>query len=489
MTAVTDPALGFWLRQVAAAGGIWEPDGDAAYVVLPPPLRDAYRLPEELRVTADPDVAREDGATLLAAGHPVLAEAAERVLASGDAGHLVLARPASAPPGRDVLLAGVRDAFPIDHGRIDLSGEPAVVLHAVIRVGALVTYELSAEDRFQEEAQHWVDVPSRRELPADLAWLGRAEVDEHARSGRPEGLLPAIDAAHRSWTPSSHPPPPLPSKSATAAVPTGPAVPAAARPTVAAKPASAADKPVPQAKRRRVVPPKVRREQQKATATLAERLWCAVAADDRRAIRRILHPGSPAAAIDRALGPAGLCRVLGMPAGEEPTRFLAEANGDVVTGALLSTAGTECPYHIYCRDGQAAEVLPFPTCDDGAFWGFYWWGQRSGGRWAVGRIVPAEGLDPVEGQLAVTGSAWNGLPVAARALAAWARIAGHHERLLSAHTARPLAAAVNRLVACRAGGQATFAEAAGQFRVPEQDLRRADRAVRTPLALGPGQPW
>jgi len=185
----------------------------------------------------------------------------------------------------------------------------------------------------------------------------------------------------------------------------------------------------------------------------------------------------------------GLCRVLGMPPGEEPTRFLAESNGDVVTGALLGTAGTECPYHIYCRDGQAAEVLPFPVGDDGAFWGFYWCGQRSGGRWAVGRIVSAKGLDPVEGPLAVTGSAWNGLPVAARALAAWARIAGHHERLLSAHTARPVAAAVNRLVACRAGGRATFAEGAGQFRVPEQDVRRADRAVRTPLALGPGQPW
>ena len=147
-----------------------------------------YRLPEELRVTADPDVAREDGATLLAAGHPVLAEAAERVLASGDIGHLVLARPVFAPPGHDVLLAGVRDAFPVDHGRIDLSGEPAVVLHAVIQVGALVTYELSAEDRFQEEAQRWVDVPSRRELSADLVGrLCRAEVDERARPGRPAG--------------------------------------------------------------------------------------------------------------------------------------------------------------------------------------------------------------------------------------------------------------------------------------------------------------
>ncbi len=68
MTAVADPALGFWLRHVAAAGGLWELDGDVAYVVLPPLLRDAYRLPEELRVTADPDVAREDRATLLGSG-------------------------------------------------------------------------------------------------------------------------------------------------------------------------------------------------------------------------------------------------------------------------------------------------------------------------------------------------------------------------------------------------------------------------------------
>jgi len=198
MTAVADPALAFWLRHVAAAGGLSEPDGDATYVVLPPPLRDAYRLPEELRVTADPDVAREDGATLLTAGHSVLAEAAERVLASGDTGHLVLARPASVPPGHDALLTAAREAFPVGHGRIDLVGEPAAVLHPVVRVGALVSYELSAEDRFQEETQRWVDVPSRRELPAGLiARLLRAEVDEQAQPRRPEALLPAIGAAHR----------------------------------------------------------------------------------------------------------------------------------------------------------------------------------------------------------------------------------------------------------------------------------------------------
>jgi hypothetical protein len=270
--------------------------------------------------------------------------------------------------------------------------------------------------------------------------------------------------------------------------PAEPARPAPGEPP-AARLAAAARPVPPQAKRQAVVPPKVRKEQQKATATLAERLWCAVAAGDRRTISRIVHPGSPAAALDRVLGPSGFCRVLGMPLGEEPERFLAETNGDVVTGALLGAAGTECPYYLSCRDGQAAEILPFPVGHDGAFWGFYWWGRRPGARWAAGRIVPAKGLDPVEVALAVTGSAWNGLPVAARALAAWARIAGHHELLLTAHAARPLAAAVNRLVAFRAGGRTTFAEAAGQFRVPEQDVRRADRAVRTPLSLGPGQPW
>jgi hypothetical protein len=635
VTAVADPALGFWLRHVAAAGGLWEPDGDATYVVLPPPLRDAYRLPEELRVTADPDVAREDGATLLAAGHSVLAEAAERVLASGDAGHLVLARSASLPPGGDALLSAARETFAVDHGRIDLSGEPAVVMHPVVRVGALVTFELSAEDRFQEEAHRWVDVPSRRELPADLiARLRRAPVDEQARLERPEGLLPAIAAAHRlmdaaaaarrqvltaevsgafqseqgraaayyadtiagierrlatappdrlavleqrlrstreeqarrlaeiaekyearhairpyrlhvmlvpalrvpadvlrgdrrypmcfDWLLSAgaYAPVRCPSCDGDAALvagklklgcetclppkppavaPDAPARPApAARPEPAATSARAAARPaearkpagpVPPQAKRRAVPPKVRKEKQKATTTLAERLWRAVAADDRRALGRLLHPGSPAAALDRILGPAGLCRVLGMPPGEAPERFLAETNGDVITGALLGAAGTECPYHIYCRDGQAAEVLPFPLGHDGAFWPFYWWGSRPGAQWAVGRIVPAKGQDPVETPLAVTGASWNGLQVAARALAAWGRLSADHERLLAVHAPGSLAAAVSRLVACRAGGRATFAQAAARFRAAEPDVRRADRAVRTPLALGPGQPW
>ena len=649
MTVAADPALGFWLRHVAAAGGLWEPEGPAAYVVLPPPLRDAYRLPEELRVTADPDVAREDGAALLAAGHPVLAEAADRVLTSGDAGQIVIARPASVPPGREVLLTGLRDAFPVGHGRIDLAGEPEVVLHPVARVGALVTYELSAEDRFQEQAERWVDVPARRELPPSLAaHLVRAEISERNVARPAEGLLLAIGEAHRlidvgasarrealgaevigacqaesgraaayyadaiagierrlATAPADrravleqrlrstreekarrlaeiaekyearhtirpyrlhvvHVPalrvladvrrgdrrypmtfdwllpagvyapvrcpscsgeaplvagklrlgcetclPPLPAAAA-APVPAAAAVPGPAAPPSASRPPSKpaqresgaaqpdagprrpATRPAPtppRAKRQPAMPPKVRKERQKATGTLAERMWRAVAAGDIRAAGKIIFPGSPAAALVRAVGLAGLTGVIGMPPGEAPERFVAETDGDTVTGTLLGHGGTECPYYIYCRDGQAAEVLPFPLQADESFWPFYWWGRRPGDRWATGKIAAAPGLDPVAGPLVSVGASANGLPVAARSLAAWERITDHHEPLLAAHAPRTLAAAVQRLVAYRAGSRAAFAEAAGAYRVREEDVRRADRAVRRLLALGPGQPW
>jgi hypothetical protein len=658
---VRDPALGFWLRHVAAVGGLWEPAGDTAYVVLPQPLRDTYGLPEELHVTADPDIARDDGVTLLAPGHPVLGQAAERVLASGDAGHLVLARPASVPPGRDVLLAEVRDAFPVDHGRIDLAGEPEVVLHPVIRVGALVTYELSAEDRFQEQTERWVDVPASRDLPPGLIdRLTRAEVDERSvPSERPESLLPAISEAHRlidsaatsrrealggqvgsaheaeraratayyaeaitgierrlatapadrkalleqrlrstreektrrlaeiaekyearhvvrpyrlhvigvpalrvpadvrrgdrrypfsfDWLlpagryapvrcPSCGGGAPLvagkqklgcetclaprsqpsePSEQPTRAPATSAsldAAPGAPRPEpterTAAAPESAAKRtpPVPAGKRQPAVPPAVKKARQqpavpptvkkarrKAIGQLAEQLWSSIAADDYRAAREFVHPGSPAAALCQVLGPPGLTRVIGMPPGEQPVRFTAqlvdEADGDALVGVLLGTAATECTYYIYCRDGRAAEVLPFPVYPDARFWTSYWWGRRPGATWATGRIAVPTGLDPVESSLISKGPAWSGLPVVARALAAWARIADDHDRLRAAHQPPALAGAVHRLVAYRAGGRATFGDAATPYRVPELAVRQADRVVRPLLALGPAQAW
>jgi len=633
---IADPALEFWLRHVAADGGLWEPAGDSAYVVLPGQLRDTYRLPEELRVTADPDVAREEGATLLTAGHPILAEAADRVLAAGDAGCLVLDRPAAVPPGRDVLQAEVREAFPTDHGRIDLSGEPAFVLHPVIRVGALVTYELSAEDRFQEEAERWVDVSSRRELPATLARsLSKAPCTERTVVPPAENLLPAIGHAHRLMdsaavsrravlaaevsggfeaergraaayyadtiarierrlavaTPDRaavlrerlratreeqarrlaeiaekyearhvirpyrlhvllvpalrvaadvlrgsrrypmsfdwllpagvYAPMRCPSCSAEAALVAGkeklgceaclspkPPTAAAAKPA-AGKPASAVGKPAPvkspapakpavakppaalpaaagKPSQRRAVPPKVRGPQQKARPALAERVWSAVAGGDRRMLARVVHPDSPAAALARVYGPAAFTSIIGMPASEAPERFTAAVDAQIVHGMVLGSSGAEYRYFIPCQDGQAAEVLPFPVTADGAFWNFYWWGRRPDARSSVPAVG---GLDPVERQLAVAGCDWNGLPVAARALAAWDRLDDVRDRLLSAHPPAVLGACVIRLVAYRAGGKATFASVADHFRLPEEDVRRADRAVRPLLALGPGCPW
>ena len=195
---MTDPALDFWLRHVAAEGGLYEPAEEVSYVVLSPALSDRYRLPEELRVTGDPDVARDEGVTLLALGHPVLSDAAERTLVTGDPGYVLLAGPTSAPPSPEVLLAGARDAIPIDHGRIDLTGEVTAVRHHVLRVGALVTFELSAEDRFQEQAERWVDIPSRRLLPAGIAErLARAATDSGGVPSDPGQLLPAIAEAHQ----------------------------------------------------------------------------------------------------------------------------------------------------------------------------------------------------------------------------------------------------------------------------------------------------
>src|SRR5437867_3378708 len=67
-----EPSLRFWLSYAESAGALVEDAGDHALVLLPQPLRATAGLPEEVTVTSDPDVAREDGAVLLIAGHPAL---------------------------------------------------------------------------------------------------------------------------------------------------------------------------------------------------------------------------------------------------------------------------------------------------------------------------------------------------------------------------------------------------------------------------------
>lgn len=193
-----DAGLRFWLRYVEAEGGLTDHAGDSALAVLPTGLQALHKLPEELAVTDDPDVAREDGVMFLAAGHPVLGQAADDVLAQGDVGRLAVPVPATLPPETSTLLERAREQFPVGHGRIDATGAPTKGVRPVLRVGALVSYTLSAEDHYQERAECWVDVSSRREVPgqvsAKLAALPALAVDGPADLER---LTTAIGQAHR----------------------------------------------------------------------------------------------------------------------------------------------------------------------------------------------------------------------------------------------------------------------------------------------------
>ena len=199
--ALAEGGLRFWLGCVERAGGLWEDAGDSTVVVLPPRMQEEYRHPDEVRVTTDPDVAREDGATLLLPGHPWLVQAAESVLGEGDCGLVRLARPASPPPTTEQLLAAAREQFPVDHGRIDAAGGAVPGVRRLVRVGALVTYAVSSDVSFQELADCWVDVASCLEAPDDvvarLSRLVDAEQSEGPVGPPPEEqLAPALRHAH-----------------------------------------------------------------------------------------------------------------------------------------------------------------------------------------------------------------------------------------------------------------------------------------------------
>lgn len=193
-----DAGLQFWLRYVESAGGLAESGTESATAILPSGLQQDLDLPDSVTVTADPDVAREEGAVLLAAGHPALTRAAEAVLEGGDAGVVALPRPASVPPQRDELQAKARKEFPVQHGRIDATDAPRPGLRPVLHVGALVSYTMSEEDHFQERAACWVDVTSRLELPDTVSdRLARLDPTEQDRTRQEYELEPAAAEAHR----------------------------------------------------------------------------------------------------------------------------------------------------------------------------------------------------------------------------------------------------------------------------------------------------
>lgn len=160
-----DPGVAFWLAVAEHEGGLCEDAGDHSVVLLPESLQGEYCLGEAVVVTADPAVAREDGAILLAPGHPLLEQAAELVIGRGDVGWAHLAWPRRAPPSAEALEARARETVEVDHGRIDVVGQPFAAYLPVLSVGVLVSYRISLDESFLEREEVTVDATNGLSLP------------------------------------------------------------------------------------------------------------------------------------------------------------------------------------------------------------------------------------------------------------------------------------------------------------------------------------
>ncbi len=153
----TDLALAFLSELVEAEGGAAEDRGDSVLLLVADELRDRLRLPEELFVTSDPEVAAEEGGLLVAPGQTVVDEAADVVLSRGDAGWRHLEWPLSPAPARARLQEAAREEVIVEHGRIDLEDQPASCYLPAVRVAALIEHRISVEERYEEAVEVWVD--------------------------------------------------------------------------------------------------------------------------------------------------------------------------------------------------------------------------------------------------------------------------------------------------------------------------------------------
>ena len=195
---IRDPALRFFVDYVESEGALCDAQAETIELILPAAVGRLCGLPEMLTVTSDPDIAADDGALLLALGHPALDAAAARVIERGDVGRaFVNAAPAGRMP-RESLLSHARAEIAIDHGRIDAAGDPVPVYYPLLRVGALITYTL--DDRFQECEEVWVDactgaIAARPVLQAIRSQAASPERDSGV-SVVPPNFMRAIAAAN-----------------------------------------------------------------------------------------------------------------------------------------------------------------------------------------------------------------------------------------------------------------------------------------------------
>jgi hypothetical protein len=160
--------IDFLVSYAQAEGALAEPVPEGAILLLPDELSAVLNLPEEIGLTEDPETAREDDFLLVAAGHPLLMAAAGTVLERGDVGCSSLPRSAGLPPTPSALEERARQQIHPDHGRIDVNSTPEASNVMVLRVGALLTYSISIDERVQELEEVWVAADSGRAVPGEL---------------------------------------------------------------------------------------------------------------------------------------------------------------------------------------------------------------------------------------------------------------------------------------------------------------------------------
>jgi hypothetical protein len=160
--------IDFLVGYAEAEGALVELVPEGAILVLPDEVRAALNLPEDIGLTEDPETAREDDFLLVTGGHPLLMAAASIVLERGDVGCSSLPRSVGLPPTSSTLEERAREQIHPDHGRIDVSGTPEASNVMVLRVGALLTYSISIDERVQELEEVWVAADSGHAVPGDL---------------------------------------------------------------------------------------------------------------------------------------------------------------------------------------------------------------------------------------------------------------------------------------------------------------------------------
>ncbi|HEY1574295.1 MAG TPA: hypothetical protein VGG05_23355 [Pseudonocardiaceae bacterium] len=194
------PSFAFWLDYLDSRGGLWEQSGDTVLAMLPDQLAAVHDLPESTLITDDPDIAREDGVLFLGAGHPEIDRAAKSIVDEGDVAAVALGHWGKPVSTKDVL-ARVRDQVPVDHGRIDATAAPLRTHRATLRLGALVSHTVSAEETFTEVAECLIDMASRIAWPEDAAARLRqaaaAAEGTPGRQPRATDLVPALAAANQ----------------------------------------------------------------------------------------------------------------------------------------------------------------------------------------------------------------------------------------------------------------------------------------------------